>query len=133
MKRWNFAGGNASHGASLSHRSAGSTGQNQDPGRVFPGKKMAGKMGRKNSTKLCSKVIKVDTVLNCIWVKGPVPGYDGQYIKVRDSIKPNKKHIFPNNIIPPFPTYINSVNNEELPREMIARSGSKDPLIVISE
>ncbi|KAJ1913755.1 hypothetical protein H4219_005078 [Mycoemilia scoparia] len=128
MKRWGFAGGRASHGASLSHRSAGSTGQNQDPGRVFPGKKMAGRMGGKSSTKLCAKVMKVDTRINCIWVKGPVPGFDGQFIRVRDSIKPNKPLIFPKDCTPPFPTYIPE-KDATVPQEMVAKSGTRDPFV----
>ncbi|KAJ1672595.1 hypothetical protein EV182_006873 [Spiromyces aspiralis] len=133
MKRWGFAGGRASHGASLSHRSQGSTGQNQDPGRVFPGKKMAGHMGGKNSTTMCAKVVKVDVGLNCIWVKGPVPGFDGQFIKVRDSIKPTKPAIFPADCLPPFPTYFTE-QDDPIPREMVAKTGgSHDPFIPASD
>ncbi|KAJ2349915.1 hypothetical protein GGF43_004345, partial [Coemansia sp. RSA 2618] len=86
MKRWGFAGGRASHGNSLAHRTPGSTG-NINPGRVYPGKKMPGRMGGKNVTVMRLPVMKVDTALNCIWVKGSVPGHDEQFIKVRDSIK----------------------------------------------
>ena len=69
MKRWGFSGGNASHGNSLAHRIAGSTGQHQDPGRVWPGTKMSGHMGVKNRTMQNLYVVRVDTHLNLIFVK----------------------------------------------------------------
>ena len=74
MKRHNFGGLRASHGVSISHRSHGSTGQNQDPGRVFKGKKMAGRMGHKKVTKQNLKIIEVDNINNILIVKGSVPG-----------------------------------------------------------
>ncbi|KDN49320.1 hypothetical protein RSAG8_02022, partial [Rhizoctonia solani AG-8 WAC10335] len=74
MKRWNFSGLAASHGVSISHRSAGSTGQHQDPGRVFPGKKMAGRLGGERTTVQNLFVQRIDTPLNLIFVKGAVPG-----------------------------------------------------------
>ena len=74
MKRHNFAGLRASHGVSISHRSHGSTGQNQDPGRVFKGKKMAGRMGSKNITKQNLKIVEIDEKNKTIVVKGAVPG-----------------------------------------------------------
>ncbi|KAG8854538.1 54S ribosomal protein L9, mitochondrial [Serendipita sp. 405] len=76
MRRWNFSGGTASHGNSLAHRIPGSTGQHQDPGRVWPGKKMPGRMGGKWRTMPNLYVIRVDTHLNLIFVKGNVPGPD---------------------------------------------------------
>ncbi|OLY82358.1 50S ribosomal protein L3 [Smittium mucronatum] len=128
MKKWGFAGGRASHGASLSHRTAGSTGQNQDPGRVFPGKKMAGKMGNDQVTVMELKVMKVDTALGVIFVKGSVPGNKGGIVKVRDAIKKNKVAKFPQDVDVPFPTY--AEGDTALPREMIARTGGKDPLLL---
>ena len=89
MKRHNFGGLRASHGVSISHRSHGSTGQNQDPGRVFKGKKMAGRMGNKRVTKQNLKVIEVDNVNNIIIVKGSVPGKKNSIIFLKDSIKRN--------------------------------------------
>jgi len=74
MKRHNFGGLRASHGVSISHRSHGSTGQNQDPGRVFKGKKMAGRMGHTKVTKQNLKIIEVDNTNNILIVKGSVPG-----------------------------------------------------------
>ncbi|ORY98141.1 translation protein [Syncephalastrum racemosum] len=105
MKRWNFAGQPASHGASLSHRSAGSTGQRKWPSKVFKGKKMAGRMGGESVTVQSLKVYKVDTESNLLYVKGSVPGFDDQFVKVRDAIKLKGEKLFPKEAIPPpFPT-----------------------------
>ncbi|HUY68839.1 MAG TPA: 50S ribosomal protein L3 [Alphaproteobacteria bacterium] len=90
MKRWNFRGLRASHGVSISHRSHGSTGQRQDPGRVFKGKKMAGHMGDRRVTTLNLLVVAVDDADGLIFVKGAVPGAEGGYVRIRDAIK-NKK------------------------------------------
>ena len=87
MKRHNFAGLRASHGVSISHRSHGSTGQNQDPGRVFKGKKMAGRMGSKKVTKQNLKVIDVDQKNNLLIVKGSVPGKKNSIVFIKDSVK----------------------------------------------
>ena len=87
MKRHNFGGLRASHGVSISHRSHGSTGQNQDPGRVFKGKKMAGRMGNTRVTKQNLKVIEVDIDNNLLVVKGSVPGKKNSIIFLKDSIK----------------------------------------------
>jgi len=87
MKRHNFGGLRASHGVSISHRSHGSTGQNQDPGRVFKGKKMAGRMGNKKVTKQNLKVINVDSENNLLMVKGSVPGKKNSIIYLKDSVK----------------------------------------------
>jgi len=87
MKKWGFRGLRASHGVSVSHRSAGSTGQHQDPGRVFPGKKMAGRMGGDTITTLNLFVVRIDTTLDLIYVKGCVPGNDGGHVLIRDAIK----------------------------------------------
>lgn len=85
MKRHGFRGLRASHGVSISHRSAGSTGQHQDPGRVFPGKKMAGHMGVDTVTTQNLLVVRIDTALNLVYVKGCVPGSDDSPIYVRDA------------------------------------------------
>ena len=87
MKRHNFGGLRASHGVSISHRSHGSTGQNQDPGRVFKGKKMAGRMGHKNVTKQNLKVMDIDEKNNLIVVKGSVPGTRNSTVYLKDSVK----------------------------------------------
>jgi large subunit ribosomal protein L3 len=87
MKRHNFGGLRASHGVSVSHRSHGSTGQRQDPGRVFKGKKMAGHMGDVRVTTLNLKVHAVDAEAGLILVKGAIPGHDGGWVMVRDAVK----------------------------------------------
>ena len=87
MKRWNFAGNRASHGASLSHRSLGSTGQHQDPGKVFKGKKMAGHMGQERVTTQNLVVVQTDTARGLILVRGAVPGSKGGWVLLRDAVK----------------------------------------------
>lgn len=87
MKRHNFAGLEASHGVSISHRSQGSTGQNQDPGRVFKGKKMAGHMGAERVTVQNLKVVAVDAVKGLLMVKGAVPGSENTWVRVTDAVK----------------------------------------------
>ena len=90
MKRWGFGGLAASHGVSISHRSGGSTGQHQDPGRVWPGTKMAGRMGGKQRTLLNLVVMRVESDLGLIYVKGNVPGTGGSrgaIVFVRDAVK----------------------------------------------
>lgn len=87
MKRWNFKGLRKSHGVSISHRSAGSTGQHQDPGRVFPGKKMAGRLGGERVTVQNLAVVRIDTALDLIFVKGSVPGVDNAQVMIRDAKK----------------------------------------------
>ena len=87
MKRWNFGGLRASHGVSVSHRSHGSTGQRQDPGKVFKGKKMAGHMGDKLRTMLNLEVVKSDLENNLIYLKGSIPGSKNSTVLLRESIK----------------------------------------------
>ena len=87
MKRWNFGGLRASHGVSVSHRSHGSTGQRQDPGKVFKGKKMAGHMGDKLRTMLNLEVIKSDVENNLIYLRGSIPGSKNTTVFLRESIK----------------------------------------------
>ena len=89
MKRHNFGGLRASHGVSISHRSHGSTGQNQDPGKVFKGKKMAGHMGAKKVTKQNLKVIDIDEQNKLLIVNGSVPGRKNSVVFVKDSVKKN--------------------------------------------
>ncbi|AOA63095.1 54S ribosomal protein L9, mitochondrial [Komagataella phaffii CBS 7435] len=87
MKRWNFHGLKASHGVSKAHRSAGSTGGNQTPGRTLPGKKMAGRMGGHNVTLQNVEVVDVNAEKGYILIKGPVSGATGSYVKIQDAIK----------------------------------------------
>jgi large subunit ribosomal protein L3 len=87
MKRHGFAGGYASHGASVVHRAPGSIGQRQTPGRVFPGKRMAGRMGNARRTEENLKVIQVDLERNLLLVSGSVPGAPGARVVIRPSVK----------------------------------------------
>jgi large subunit ribosomal protein L3 len=87
MKRWNFGGLRATHGVSISHRSIGSTGGRQDPGRTFKNKKMPGQMGVERVTTLNLKVIQTDVERGLILVEGAVPGAKGGWIMVRDAVK----------------------------------------------
>ncbi|MCA3575452.1 MAG: 50S ribosomal protein L3 [Aestuariivirga sp.] len=87
MKRWNFAGLRATHGVSVSHRSIGSTGNRQDPGKVFKNKKMPGHMGAETVTTQNIVVVKTDTGRGLIMVKGSVPGVKGAWVSVRDAVK----------------------------------------------
>ena len=87
MKRWGFGGLRATHGVSVSHRSLGSTGQRQDPGKVFKNKKMAGHMGDKNRTQQNLEIVSTDVERGLIFVKGSVPGSKGGWLLVKDSVK----------------------------------------------
>jgi len=87
MKRWNFGGLRATHGVSVSHRSHGSTGNRQDPGRTFPGKKMAGHLGVERVTTQNLKIVQTDADQGLIYVQGAVPGHEGSYVMVKDAVK----------------------------------------------
>ena len=103
MKRHNFGGLRASHGVSISHRSHGSTGQCQDPGKVFKGKKMAGHMGAARVTTQNLEVVKTDAERGLVFVKGAVPGSKGGWVTVKDAVK--KK--LPDGV--PFPAALKTV------------------------
>ncbi|MBZ6379453.1 50S ribosomal protein L3 [Pacificimonas flava] len=105
MKRWGFGGLRASHGVSISHRSHGSTGQCQDPGKVFKGKKMAGHMGARNRTQQNLEVVQIDTDRGLLFVKGSVPGHKGGWLLVKDAVK--KKH----SADLPFPAAVKGAND----------------------
>jgi large subunit ribosomal protein L3 len=87
MKRWNFGGLRATHGVSLSHRSLGSTGNRQDPGKTFKNKKMGGHLGVETVTTQNLTVFRVDAERGLIMIKGAVPGSEGSYVKVSDALK----------------------------------------------
>lgn len=114
MKRWNFAGLEASHGVSISHRSHGSTGQRQDPGRVFKGKKMAGHMGARQRTMQNLEVLSVDEGQGFIMVKGAVPGVENSYVLIKDSVK---KGSHPK---APFPAGVKKAPEAAVPQEAAA-------------
>ncbi len=87
MKRWNFAGLEASHGVSVSHRSLGSTGNRQDPGKTFKNKKMAGHLGHERVTTLNLEIAAVDATRNLLMVRGAIPGAKNDFVLVRDAVK----------------------------------------------
>ncbi|HXH15458.1 MAG TPA: 50S ribosomal protein L3 [Sphingomonas sp.] len=87
MKRWGFGGLRATHGVSVSHRSLGSTGQRQDPGKVFKNKKMAGHMGDKYRTQQNLEIVSTDVERGLLFVKGSVPGSKGGWLFIKDSVK----------------------------------------------
>ncbi|KAJ3106876.1 54S ribosomal protein L3 [Phlyctochytrium planicorne] len=130
MKRWGFKGLRATHGVSVSHRSMGSTGNRHDPGKVWKGKKMPGRMGGKTRTVQNLKVMKIDTVYNLLYVKGSIPGPDDKYVLVRDSVRKGwYNKCFPPDAVVPFPTFFGS--QSQLPRELLPPPpppNSKDPL-----
>jgi large subunit ribosomal protein L3 len=97
MKRWGFKGLRATHGVSVSHRSHGSTGQRQDPGKVFKNKKMAGHMGARNRTQQNLEVVRTDPIRGLLFIKGSVPGHKGSWLAVHDAIK------LPRNENAPYP------------------------------
>jgi large subunit ribosomal protein L3 len=116
MKRHGFGGLRASHGVSISHRSHGSTGQCQNPGRVFKGKKMAGHMGAKRITTQNLEVVSTDSTRGLIMIRGAVPGSKGGYVRVFDSVKyKNAKEL-------PFPAAL-------IGREAPSKEGSPDEVI----
>jgi large subunit ribosomal protein L3 len=129
MKRHNFKGLRASHGVSISHRSHGSTGQCQDPGKVFKGKKMAGHMGAARVTTQNLQVVKTDVELGIIMIKGAVPGSKGGWVTIKDAVKKD----LPDNVIYPAALLASvkdieevvNVSPEEV-KEKIANVGAGD-------
>lgn len=87
MKRHNFGGGRATHGNSLNHRTPGSTGCRQDPGKVFKGKKMPGNMGNDRKTIQNLRILKIDITRNLIYIKGSIPGQKGAFLRITDAVK----------------------------------------------
>jgi large subunit ribosomal protein L3 len=111
MKRWNFAGLEASHGVSISHRSHGSTGGRQDPGRTFKNKKMAGHFGVERVTTQNLKVVATDLDRGLIMIKGAVPGSEGGYVMVTDAVKRKRPKDAP------FPAAVRKVEGDAAPAE----------------
>ena len=109
MKRWNFGGLRATHGVSVSHRSLGSTGQRQDPGKVFKGKKMAGHMGDKERTQQNLEIVSTDVARGLLFVKGSVPGHKGTWLTVKDSVKVAR------HADAPYPASVRSKAHDEEP------------------
>ena len=119
MKRWNFGGLRASHGVSISHRSHGSTGQCQDPGKVLKGKKMAGHMGAARVTTQNLEVVRTDADRGLIMIKGAVPGSKGGWVTIKDAMK--KK--LPEGV--PFPAALKSAASEAAPVEAPAEGAEE--------
>jgi large subunit ribosomal protein L3 len=124
MKRWGFGGLRATHGVSLSHRSLGSTGQRQDPGRVFKNKKMAGHMGAKNRTQQNLEIVRTDLERGLLFVKGSVPGHKGGWLLVKDSVK------IPRPEGAPYPAGIRAIveqiDHEEAPAGMVEAAATHE-------
>jgi large subunit ribosomal protein L3 len=124
MKRWGFGGLRATHGVSLSHRSLGSTGQRQDPGRVFKNKKMAGHMGAKNRTQQNLEIVRTDVERGLLFVKGSVPGHKGGWLLVKDSVK------IPRPEGAPYPAGIraiaDTIEHEEAPAGMVEAAATHE-------
>ena len=119
MKRHNFGGLRASHGVSISHRSHGSTGQCQDPGKVFKGKKMAGHMGAARVTTQNLQVVRTDADRGLIMIKGAVPGSKGGWVTIKDAVKKP----LPDGV--PFPAALKSAVTEA-PAEEVAAEGGEE-------
>lgn len=118
MKRWNFSGLEASHGVSVSHRSHGSTGQRQDPGKVFKGKKMAGHLGNERVTIQNLEVVGIDEDRNVILVKGAVPGVDNTIVRITDA----QKRARPAEA--PYPAAVKTEAKEKAPVADVAEAAS---------
>ena len=117
MKRWGFGGLRATHGVSVSHRSHGSTGNRQDPGRVFKNKKMAGHMGARNRTQQNLEIVRTDAARGLLFVKGSVPGHKGAWLTIADAIK------LPRNEEAPYPAGLledaKKIATEEAPAGLV--------------
>lgn len=111
IKRWGFGGLHASHGVSLSHRSHGSTGQRQDPGRVFKNKKMAGHMGTNRITQQNLEIVQTDAERGLLFVKGSVPGAKGSWLLVKDAAKVARPEAAP------YPAAVLTAAAEQAPAE----------------
>jgi len=113
MKRWGFGGMRASHGVSITHRAHGSTGQRQDPGKVFKNKKMAGHMGDRQRTQQNLEIVRTDVARGLIFVKGSVPGAKNGWLLVRDAVK------VPTPEAAPFPGALKNDNEAPIAEEVI--------------
>jgi large subunit ribosomal protein L3 len=113
MKRWGFGGMRASHGVSITHRAHGSTGQRQDPGKVFKNKKMAGHMGDRQRTQQNLEIVRTDVARGLIFVKGSVPGAKNGWLLVRDAVK------VPTPDAAPFPGALKNDNEAPIAEDVI--------------
>jgi len=126
MFRWGFGGQPASHGVSLTHRSLGSTGMRQDPGRTFRGKKMPGQTGRKMAVEKNLFLYKIDTQRDLLFIKGSVPGPKEGWVRIRDAVYKQIDSKSP----PPFPTYYYRVGDEAV-KELVAPLPKENPLLKV--
>jgi len=126
MKRWGFGGMRATHGVSISHRAHGSTGNRQDPGRVFKNKKMAGHMGARNRTQQNLEIVRTDVERGLLFVKGSVPGSKGGWLMVRDAVK------LPRHPEAPYPAGIKSAANanQEAPADAPVETPTEETVVV---
>ena len=128
MKRHNFSGNRATHGVSISHRSHGSTGQCQDPGKVFKGKKMAGRLGNVKRTMQNLKIIQTDSDNGLIVIKGSIPGPKGLFVSVCDSVKVKNKNL-------PYPTFNDGDSTKDTktetnkPEEVFPKNSNKQEVM----
>jgi len=134
MKRHGFAGMPATHGTSKSHRALGSTGQCQDPGKVFKGKKMAGNMGNARRTIQNLRVLQVDRGRNLLYVKGAIPGQNGNWVEIKDSVKKplwKTPHVQEEIRLPPLPTfeYDETIDGTGTKYEERMPTPQKDPFV----
>ena len=113
MKRWGFGGMRATHGVSISHRAHGSTGNRQDPGKVFKNKKMAGHMGDRQRTQQNLEIVRTDVARGLIFVKGSVPGAKNGWLLVRDAVK------VPSPEGAPFPGALKNDNEAPIEEEVV--------------
>lgn len=124
MKRWNFSGGNATHGNSKAHRASGSIGHCEFPGKVFKGKKMAGRMGFKNATTLNQRVVKIDTERSLLYVMGNTPGPISGIIRVVDAKKKIERQVY--DLL--YPTYVPNATDEKFSAPyQVWEGASEDP------
>ncbi len=127
MKRHGFKGLRATHGVSISHRSHGSTGQNQDPGKVFKGKKMAGHMGDRQRTQQNLEVVRTDAERGLIFIKGSVPGHKGAWLIVKDAVKIARPESAP------FPGALRrnaaEIEHEEAPAGMVEAAAQHEAVV----
>ena len=121
MKRWNFRGQPATHGASISHRSIGATGSRQDPGRVFKGKRMAGRWGGTRVTIKNVIVEKIDVLNELLFLHGCIPGVTGSYVLLRDAVSDQTEKLKA-----PFPTYVHKRGDLKV-RWLYRKSNKTDP------
>jgi large subunit ribosomal protein L3 len=119
MKRWNFGGLRATHGVSVSHRSLGSTGQRQDPGKVFKGKKMAGHMGDRQRTQQNLEIVSTDVERGLLFVKGSVPGSKGTWLMVKDAVKLDRHSDAPYPASIKTAAVVNQVTAADTPAEVV--------------